>query len=124
MKVILLILLTQSFTENETMNKQIQSFIDNAEIKWNDKLVLKKMIELSNEVYEKIKSFGKLNDLSDVELVLQKIKSILSLFKNTRWEFCRLGYTDIASYKKKLDDAQKDKVLQSLEELKKTLNRI
>lgn len=117
-------LFQKSFTENETMNKQIQSFIDNVEIKWNDKLVLKKMIELSNEVYEKIKSFGKLNDLSDVELVLQKIKSILSLFKNTRWEFCRLGYTDIASYKKKLDDAQKDKVLQSLEELKKTLNRI
>ena len=98
--------------------------MDHTTIRWNDKLVLKKALEVSNLIYEKLKSFGKVGTLSDAELILQKIKSIESIFKSPRWEFNKLGYKDVKSYSKKLDDTQKDKVISSLDELSKLIEKI
>ena len=117
-------LFTKSFKENERVNNEIKAFMDHTTIKWNDKLVLKKALEVSNLIYEKLKSFGKVATLSDAELILQKIKSIESIFKSSRWEFNKLGYKDVKSYAKKLDDAQKDKVISSLDELSKLIEKI
>jgi hypothetical protein len=117
-------LFTKSFKENEKVNNEIKAFMDHTTIKWNDKLVLKKALEVSNLIYEKLKSFGKVATLSDAELILQKIKSIESIFKSSRWEFNKLGYKDVKSYAKKLDDAQKDKVISSLDELSKLIEKI
>jgi hypothetical protein len=115
---------TKSFKENERVNNEIKAFMDHTTIRWNDKLVLKKALEVSNLIYEKLKSFGKVGTLSDAELILQKIKSIESIFKSPRWEFNKLGYKDVKSYSKKLDDTQKDKVISSLDELSKLIEKI
>ena len=117
-------LFTKSFKENEKVNNEIKAFMDHTTIKWNDKLILKKALEVSNLIYEKLKSFGKVGTLSDAELILQKIKSIESIFKSSRWEFNKLGYKDVKSYAKKLDDVQKDKVISSLDELSKLIEKI
>jgi len=124
MRELLYSLFTKSFKENEKVNNEIKAFMDHTTIKWNDKLVLKKALEVSNLIYEKLKSFGKVGTLSDAELILQKIKSIESIFKSSRWEFNKLGYKDVKSYAKKLDDAQKDKVISSLDELSKLIEKI
>ena len=124
MRELLYSLFTKSFKENEKVNNEIKAFMDHTTIKWNDKLVLKKALEVSNLIYEKLKSFGKVGTLSDAELILQKIKSIENLFKSSRWEFNKLGYKDVKSYAKKLDDAQKDKVISSLDELSKLIEKI
>jgi hypothetical protein len=117
-------LFKKSFTDNENLNNEIKAFMDHTTIRWNDKLVLKKSLEVSNLIYEKLKSYGKVSTLSDAELVLQKIKSIESIFKSPRWEFNKLGYKDVKSYAKKLDDTQKDKVISSLDELSKLIEKI
>lgn len=124
MRELLYSLFTKSFKENERVNNEIKAFMDHTTIKWNDKLILKKALEVSNLIYEKLKSFGKVGTLSDAELILQKIKSIESIFKSSRWEFNKLGYKDVKSYAKKLDDAQKDKVISSLDELSKLIEKI
>ena len=124
MRELLYSLFTKSFKENEKVNNEIKSFIDHTIIIWNDKLVLKKALEVSNLIYEKLKSYGKVSTLSDAELILQKIKSIESIFKSSRWEFNKLGYKDVKSYSKKLDDTQKDKVISSLDELSKLIEKI
>ena len=98
--------------------------LNSSVLRWNDKLVLTKALEVSNLIYEKLKSYGKVSTLSDAELVLQKIKSIESIFKSPRWEFNKLGYKDVKSYSKKLDDTQKDKVISSLDELSKLIEKI
>ena len=117
-------LFKKSFTDNEKLNNEIKSFMDHTTIRWNDKLVLKKALEVSNLIYEKLKSYGKVSTLSDAELILQKIKSIESIFKSPRWEFNKLGYKDVKSYAKKLEDTQKDKVISSLDELSKLIEKI
>ena len=117
-------LFKKSFTDNEKLNNEIKVFMDHTTIRWNDKLVLKKALEVSNLIYEKLKSYGKVSTLSDAELILQKIKSIESIFKSPRWEFNKLGYKDVKSYSKKLDDTQKDKVISSLDELSKLIEKI
>lgn len=117
-------LFKKSFTDNEKLNNEIKAFMDNTTIRWNDKLILKKASEVSNLIYGKLKSYGKVSTLSDAELVLQKIKSIESIFKSPRWEFNKLGYKDVKSYSKKLDDTQKDKVISSLDELSKLIEKI
>lgn len=124
MRELLYSLFTKSFKENEKVNNEIKAFMDHTTIKWNDKLILKKSLEVSNLIYEKLKSFGKVGTLSDAELILQKIKSIESIFKSSRWEFNKLGYKDVKSYAKKLDDVQKDKVISSLDELSKLIEKI
>ena len=124
MRELLYSLFTKSFKENEKVNNEIKSFIDHTIIIWNDKLVLKKALEVSNLIYEKLKSYGKVSTLSDAELILQKIKSIESIFKSSRWEFNKLGYKDVKSYGKKLEDSQKDKVISSLDELSKLIEKI
>ena len=117
-------LFKKSFTDNEKLNNEIKAFMDHTTIRWNDKLVLKKALEVSNLIYEKLKSYGKVSTLSDAELILQKIKSIESIFKSPRWEFNKLGYKDVKSYSKKLEDTQKDKVISSLDELSKLIEKI
>lgn len=117
-------LFKKSFTDNEKLNNEIKVFMDHTTIRWNDKLVLTKALEVSNLIYEKLKSYGKVSTLSDAELILQKIKSIESIFKSPRWEFNKLGYKDVKSYAKKLDDTQKDKVISSLDELSKLIEKI
>ena len=124
MRELLYSLFTKSFKENEKVNNEIKSFIDHTIIIWNDKLVLKKASEVSNLIYGKLKSYGKVSTLSDAEFILQKIKSIESIFKSPRWEFNKLGYKDVKSYSKKLDDTQKDKVISSLDELSKLIEKI
>ena len=124
MRELLYSLFTKSFKENEKVNNEIKAFMDHTTIKWNDKLILKKSLEVSNLIYEKLKSFGKVGTLSDAELILQKIKSIESIFKSSRWEFNKLVYKDVKSYAKKLDDVQKDKVISSLDELSKLIEKI
>jgi hypothetical protein len=124
MRELLYSLFTKSFKENEKVNNEIKSFIDHTIIIWNDKLVLKKALEVSNLIYEKLKSYGKVSTLSDAELILQKIKSIESIFKSSRCEFNKLGYKDVKSYGKKLEDSQKDKVISSLDELSKLIEKI
>jgi hypothetical protein len=52
-------LFTKSFKENEKVNNEIKAFMDHTTIRWNDKLVLKKALEVSNLIYEKLKSFVK-----------------------------------------------------------------
>jgi hypothetical protein len=117
-------LFKKSFTDNENLNNEIKAFMDHTTIRWNDKLVLKKALEVSNLIYEKLKSYGKVSTLSDAELILQKIKSIESIFKSPRWEFNKLGYKDVKSYANKLEDTQKDKVISSLDELSKLIEKI
>jgi hypothetical protein len=84
---------------------------------------------VSELIYEKLKSFGKIENLIDAELILQKIKTINDVITNSRWDFYdyikgKKDVFDFNSRTKSISDEYRSKLSSSVEEIKNLINKI
>jgi hypothetical protein len=127
----LIILFDKSIKENQRINNEIKSFFDNNRISAFDKQILRNVLSVSELIYEKLKSFGKIENLMDAELILQKIKTINDVITNSRWDFYDYirGKKDVFDFKsgtrtKEGFDKFSSKLSPSVEEIKNLINKI
>jgi uncharacterized protein (UPF0335 family) len=97
----LITLFERSIKENQRINNEIKSFLNNPRISAFDKQTLRSVLSVSELIYEKLKSFGKIENLIDAELILQKIKTINDVITNSRWDFYDYikGKKDVSDFK-------------------------
>ena len=120
-------MLTDLFKKSMGENQKI-----NDEVKKSKSQILSVVIDVSEHIYNKLKSFGKVETLIDAELLQQKIKSISSVLGNDRWyfskfikgkktpnDFIKLRYPNKESQEKELE-----KLKAGAEEIKKIIDRI
>jgi hypothetical protein len=58
-------------------------------------VLLRSIEEISNVIYQKLKSFGKLESVDDAEILLEKIKTIENLIWNKRYEWSNFRINNI-----------------------------
>lgn len=125
-------LFERSIKENQRINNEIKSFLANNRISDSAKEILRSVLSVSELIYEKLKSFGKIENLMDAELILQKIKAINDVITNSRWDFYDYikGKKDVFDFKslnnltKYSPDELKSKLSTSVEEIKNLINKI
>jgi len=127
----LITLFEKSIKENQRINNEIKSFFANNRISAFDKQILRSVLSVSELIYEKLKSFGKIENLMDAELILQKIKTINDVITNSRWDFYDYikGKKDVFDFKsgtrtKEGSDKFSSKLSPSVEEIKNLINKI
>ena len=127
----LITLFERSIKENQRINNEIKSFLNNPRISAFDKQTLRSVLSVSELIYEKLKSFGKIENLIDAELILQKIKTINDVITNSRWDFYDYikGKKDVFDFKsgtrtKEGADKFRSKLSTSVEEIKNLINKI
>ena len=127
----LITLFDRSIKENQRISNEIKSFFDNNIISAFDKQILRSVLSVSELIYEKLKSFGKIENLMDAELILQKIKTINDVITNSRWDFYQFikGKNDVYDFKsgtrtKEGSDKLVGKLSTSVEEIKNLINKI
>ncbi len=131
-KTTLITLFERSIKENQRINNEIKSFLNNPRISAFDKQTLRSVLSVSELIYEKLKSFGKIENLMDAELILQKIKTINDVITNSRWDFYDYirGKKDVFDFKssgtrtKEGADKFRSKLSTSVEEIKNLINKI
>ena len=130
-KNILITLFDKSIKENQKTNNEIKSFFANNRISAFDKQILRSVLSVSELIYEKLKSFGKIENLMDAELILQKIKAINDVITNSRWDFYDYikGKKNVFDFKsgtrtKEGTDKFSSKLSPSVEEIKSLINKI
>jgi uncharacterized protein (UPF0335 family) len=130
-KTTLITLFERSIKENQRINNEIKSFLNNPRISAFDKQTLRSVLSVSELIYEKLKSFGKIENLIDAELILQKIKTINDVITNSRWDFYDYikGKKDVFDFKsgtrtKEGADKFRSKLSTSVEEIKNLINKI
>ena len=81
----------REITNNSNNLKTIETVKAEADDK--HKVLISHMEEISNVIYNKLKSFGKLETIDDAEILVAKIKTIEDLIRNKRYEWSnfRLG---------------------------------
>lgn len=70
--------------------KQIESRCDEKHL-----VLLRSIEEISNTIYQKLKSFGKLESVDDAEILVEKIKTIENLIWNKRYEWSNFRINSI-----------------------------
>ena len=127
----LITLFDKSIKENQRTNNEIKSFFADNRISAFDKQILRSVLSVSELIYEKLKSFGKIENLMDAELILQKIKTINDVITNSRWDFYDYikGKKDVFDFKsgtrtKEGTDKFSSKLSHSVEEIKNLINKI
>jgi uncharacterized protein (UPF0335 family) len=125
----LITLFERSIKENQRINNEIKSFFANTRISAFDKQILRSVLSVSELIYEKLKSFGKIENLIDAELILQKIKTINDVITNSRWDFYdyikgKKDVFDFNSRTKSISDEYRSKLSSSVEEIKNLINKI
>ena len=127
----LLTLFEKSIKENQRISNEVKTFLSNPKISVFDKQVLRSVLSVSELIYDKLKSFGKIENLMDAELVLQKIKTINDVITNSRWDFYHFikGKNDVYDFKsgtrtKEGSDKFVGKLSTSVEEIKNLINKI
>ena len=127
----LITLFDRSIKENQRISNEIKSFFANNRISAFDKQILRSVLSVSELIYEKLKSFGKIENLMDAELILQKIKTINDVITNSRWDFYDYikGKKDVFDFKsgtrtKEGSDKLVGKLSPSVEEIKNLINKI
>lgn len=60
-------------------------------------VLLRSIEEISNVIYKKLKSFGKLESVDDAEILVEKIKTIENLIWNKRYEWANFRINSISS---------------------------
>ena len=127
----LLTLFEKSIKENQRISNEVKTFLSNPKISVFDKQVLRSVLSVSELIYDKLKSFGKIENLMDAELVLQKIKTINDVITNSRWDFYDYikGKKDVFDFKsgtrtKEGSDKFVGKLSTSVEEIKNLINKI
>lgn len=127
----LITLFDKSIKENQRISNEIKSFFANNRISAFDKQTLRSVLSVSELIYDKLKSFGKIENLMDAELILQKIKTINDVITNSRWDFYDYikGKKDVFDFKsgtrtKEGEDKFRGKLSTSVEEIKNLINKI
>ena len=127
----LITLFDKSIKENQRISNEIKTFLSNPKISAFDKQVLRSVLSVSELIYDKLKSFGKIENLMDAELILQKIKTINDVITNSRWDFYHFikGKNDVFDFKsgtrtKEGADKFVGKLSTSVEEIKNLINKI
>ena len=127
----LITLFDKSIKENQRISNEIKTFFANTRISAFDKQVLRSVLSVSELIYDKLKSFGKIENLMDAELILQKIKTINDVITNSRWDFYHFikGKNDVYDFKsgtrtKEGADKFVGKLSTSVEEIKNLINKI
>ena len=125
----LITLFDRSIKENQRISNEIKSFFANNRISAFDKQILRSVLSVSELIYEKLKSFGKIENLMDAELILQKIKTINDVITNSRWDFYDYikGKKDVFDFKTRTregEDKFRGKLSTSVEEIKNLINKI
>jgi hypothetical protein len=127
----LLTLFEKSIKENQRISNEVKTFLSNPKISAFDKQTLRSVLSVSELIYDKLKSFGKIENLMDAELVLQKIKTINDVITNSRWDFYHFikGKKDVYDFKsgtrtKEGADKFVGKLSTSVEEIKNLINKI
>ena len=127
----LLTLFEKSIKENQRISNEVKTFLSNPKISVFDKQVLRSVLSVSELIYDKLKSFGKIENLMDAELILQKIKTINDVITNSRWDFYYFikGKKDVYDFKsgtrtKEGSDKLVGKLSTSVEEIKNLINKI
>ena len=127
----LITLFERSIKENQRISNEIKSFFANNRISAFDKQILRNVLSVSELIYEKLKSFGKIENLMDAELILQKIKTINDVITNSRCDFYDYikGKKDVFDFKsgtrtKEGADKFSSKLSPSVEEIKNLINKI
>ena len=91
--------------------------------------ILDKILLLSNTIFNKVKSLGKIENLSDIEIVFQKIKSIENILNSNRYEFNKYNISSIQSLRRTVDgydfDEEKEsKVLKSIDDIIEVIKKL
>ena len=60
-------------------------------------VLLRSIEEISNTIYQKLKSFGKLESVDDAEILVEKIKTIENLIWNKRYEWANIRINAISA---------------------------
>ena len=127
----LITLFDKSIKENQRISNEIKTFLTNPKISAFDKQTLRSVLSVSELIYDKLKSFGKIENLMDAELILQKIKTINDVITNSRWDFYYFikGKKDVYDFKsgtrtKEGSDRFVGKLSTSVEEIKNLINKI
>ena len=127
----LITLFDKSIKENQRISNEIKTFLANPKISAFDKQTLRSVLSVSELIYDKLKSFGKIENLMDAELILQKIKTINDVITNSRWDFYYFikGKKDVYDFKsgtrtKEGSDRFVGKLSTSVEEIKNLINKI
>ena len=78
-------------------NNDIPEYLKDIEYKCDEKhlVLLKSIEEISNTIYQKLKSFGKLESVDDAEILVEKIKTIENLIWNKRYEWSNFRIINI-----------------------------
>ena len=118
----LITLFDKSIRENQMISN---------EIKKSTSELLRVVLDVSEHIYNKLKSFGKVETLVDVELLQQKIISINNVLNNDRWYFSKFikGKKSPKDFSgtypnKKTKDEYLEKLKVGAEEIKKIIDRI
>jgi len=118
----LITLFDKSIRENQMISN---------EIKKSTSELLRVVLDVSEHIYNKLKSFGKVETLIDVELLQQKIISINNVLNNDRWYFSKFikGKNSPKDFSgtypnKKTKDEYLEKLKVGAEEIKKIIDRI
>lgn len=118
----LITLFDKSIRENQMISN---------EIKKSTSELLRVVLDVSEHIYNKLKSFGKVETLIDVELLQQKIISINNVLNNDRWYFSKFikGKKSPKDFSgtypnKKTKDEYLEKLKVGAEEIKKIIDRI
>ena len=60
-------------------------------------VLLRSIEEISNTIYQKLKSLGKLESVDDAEILVEKIKTIENLIWNKRYEWANFRINSISA---------------------------
>ncbi len=120
-------MLTDLFKKSMEENQKI-----NDEVKKSKSQILSVVIDVSEHIYNKLKSFGKVETLIDAELLQQKIKSISNVLGNDRWYFSKFikgrktpnDFIKLRYPNKEAQEMELEKLKAGAEEIKKNIDRI
>lgn len=120
-------ILTDLFKKSMVENQKI-----NDEVKKSKSQILSVIIDVSEHIYNKLKSFGKVETLIDAELLQQKIISINNVLNNDRWYFSKFikgkktpnDFIKLRYPNKEAQEKELEKLKAGAEEIKKIIDRI
>jgi hypothetical protein len=89
--------LKRYFQKEISTNNNNLKYLKEIETRCDEKhlVLLRSIEEISNVIYQKLKSFGKLESVDDAEILVEKIKTIENLVWNKRYEWSNFRISNI-----------------------------
>jgi hypothetical protein len=89
--------LKRYFQREISTNNNNLKYLKEVESRCDEKhlVLLRSIEEISNTIYQKLKSFGKLESVDDAEILVEKIKTIENLIWNKRYEWANFRISNL-----------------------------